>query len=113
MSKETEIRESPFQYLKRREDNTAFTDEIVNNWYIARTYVLDKLNDVHFSPGENRHLHVIIEGDSPLMLAVVRQVALSAHYINFVEYDQFDQLVCKNRSVMTLVSQKEAQELIS
>lgn len=113
MSKETEIRESPFQYLKRREDNSAFTDEIVNNWYIARAYVLDKLKDVHFSPGENRHLHIIIEGDSPLMLAVVRQVALSAHYINFVEYDQFDQLVCRNRSVITLVSQKEARELIS
>lgn len=113
MSKETEIRESPFQYLKRREDNSAFTDEIVNNWYIARAYVLDKLKDVHFSPDENRHLHVIIEGDSPLMLAVVRQVALSAHYINFVEYDQFDQLVCRNRSVITLVSQKEARELIS
>ena len=114
MSKETKIkREKPFQYLKRREDNSAFTDEIVNNWYIARAYVLDKLKGVHFSSGENRHLHVILEGDSPLMLAVARQVALSAHYINFVEYDQFDQLVCRNRTVITLVSQKEAQELIS
>ena len=106
-------REHPFEYLRRKEDDSAFPKEIVNNWYIARAFVLEKLKDVYFVPGANEHLHVIIEGDSPVMLAVARQVALSAHYINFVEYDALDRLVCKNRSVITLVSQKETSQLIA
>lgn len=100
------LRERPFEKLRRRAGGEAFDEATVRNWYIARAYVLDKLKDTAFTPGQNAHLHVVVDGDSPLMLALVRQTALCAHYLNFVEYDQFDRLACSNRSVITIVSGK-------
>lgn len=97
------IKEKPFEYLKRMGNGEKFEKEIVNNWYIARAFVLDKLKNVAFKPDSNAHLHVVVADDSPLMLAVVRQVALSAHYINFKE--KRDDEDCHNRTVITLVSQ--------
>jgi hypothetical protein len=47
------------------------------------------------------------------MLAVLRQVALTAHYPNYVEYDAFEQLVCRNRTVITLISDKDAASIVS
>ena len=90
------VRERPFEYLRRQNTNEPFSEETVRNWYVARAYVLDKLKDVSFAPGSGKHLHAIVEGDSPLMLAIVRHLALTAHYLNFVEYDAFNRLVCKN-----------------
>lgn len=101
-----------FEYLRRQADNEPFSEEVVRNWYIARAFVLDKLKNVSFAPGCNRHLHVVVEGDSPLMLAVLRQVVLSAHYPNFVEYDMFNRLVCKNRSVITLISDMDTDSIV-
>ena len=106
------VRERPFEYLRRRETNESFPEEPVRNWYMARAYVLDKLKEVSFVPGESNHLHAVVEGDSPLLLAVVRQLALSAHYLNFVEYDAIGRLVCANRTVITLVSHKEADVIL-
>lgn len=105
--------EKPFEYLRRMNTNEPFSEETVKNWYIARAFVLGKLKDISFAPGSNGHLHVQIDGDSPLMLAVLRQVALCAHYPNFVEYDQFNNLVCKNRTVITLVSNKSAEDIVA
>ena len=106
------VRERPFEYLRRRGTDEPFPEETVKNWYIARAYVLDKLKNISFAPGSGEHLHAVVDGDSPLMLAVARQLALSAHYLNFVEHDAFDRLVCRNRTVITLVSRKEAADIL-
>ena len=105
MTKEIKT-ETPFDYLTHK-DGKAFSRETINHWYIARAYVLDKLKNFVFAPNDYGHLHVVVTDDSPLMLAVVRQVALSAHYVNYVEYDVYGKLVCTNRTVITLVSQNE------
>ena len=89
--------EKPFEYL-RRKDGTAFAPEVVKNWYEARAYVLEKLKDTAIGPESNEHLHVVVTGDSPLMLSVVRQVALIAHFANF------DDTKDGNRTMITIVS---------
>lgn len=109
--KETQFRERPFEFL-RRKDYVPFPEETVRNWYIARAYVLDKLKDVSFPPNSTGHLSVVVDGDSPLMLSVLRQTALSAHYLNFEEYDRLGRQSCRNRTVITLVSRMEASGII-
>lgn len=97
--------ESPFEYLIRKNNEQGketgkkeiFDSDIVNDWYKARAYVLDKLAGVIISPNDNRHLHVVIEGTSPLMLSVVRHVALSAHFVNYDEGSRY------NRTVVAIV----------
>lgn len=89
--------ERPFEYLKRKDDKN-FSSEIVKNWYYARAFVLDQLKDVAFKADDGHHLHVVLKGDSGLMLSVARQVALSAHYLNFDEEKK------GNRTIITIVS---------
>lgn len=89
-------KEKPFEYLKRK-DGTDFSTETVNNMYVARAYVLDKLKGVAICQGSKEQLRVVITSDSPLMLAVARQVALSAHYANYDEKSPI-------RTVITIVS---------
>ncbi len=79
-----DYKEKPFEFLKRK-NGEGFSPETIKNWYIARAYVLEKLKDVAICQGSKEHLEVTIAGDSPLMLSVARQVALSAHYANFDE----------------------------
>lgn len=74
--------EKPFELL-RKKDGSEFSAETIRNWYVARAYVLDRLQS---KP-------VVITSDSDLMLAVARQVALSAHFINV------------SHTVITIVSQ--------
>ena len=106
------VRERPFEYLRRRDTNEPFPGDTVRNLYVARAYVLDILKDTSFAPGSCAHLRAVVDGDCPLLLAVVRQLALSAHYPNFVEYDPFDRLVCLNRTVITVVTQKETDDIL-
>lgn len=94
--------EKPFQYLRRMDNGDFFGEETVRNWYIARAYVLERLKDVAFGPGSHSHLHVLVTDDSPLLLSVVRQVALSAHYINYDEGNEDESR--RNRTVITLAS---------
>jgi hypothetical protein len=89
--------EKPFEYLKRK-DGTAFSPDIVKNWYKARVYVLNKLKNVTYAPATKAHLQVVVTSDTPAMLSVVRQVALSAHFPNFKE------TTGQNRSIITIVS---------
>ena len=102
------LTEKPFEYLKRKEDNKPFEEDVVKNWYKARAFVLDKLKDVAVEPTSGDHLHVVVDVDqddkqlSPLMLSVVRQIALSAHYLNFFEGSEKEE-PC-HRTVITLVS---------
>lgn len=107
------MRERPFEYMRRKLEGTAFPEETVRNWYIARAYVLDLLKDIAIGPGSGEHLEVTVEGDSPLMLAIVRQLALSAHFVNFEEYDRFNRLSCRNRSVIRLLSDKEPDAIVA
>ena len=80
------IRESPFEFLRDKNGNK-FSEETVKNWYKARAYVLDKL--------PKTQTNVLVYSDSPLMLSVVRHLALYAHYIS------------KKPTVITLVSQNK------
>lgn len=89
--------ERPFEYLKGKDDKN-FSSEIIKNWYYARAFVLDWLKEVAFKANDGHHLHVVLKGDSGLMLSVARQVALSAHYLNFDEEKK------NNRTVITIVS---------
>ncbi len=89
--------ETPFEYLKRK-DGTSFSDDVIKNWCKARAFVLDRLKNVAFKADDANHLHVVLKGDSGLMLSVARQVALSAHYLNFDEEKK------ANRTIITIVS---------
>lgn len=100
-------KERPFEYLRRRDNGQPFSEEIVRNWYFARAYVLDLLKDIAIAPGASESVHVAVCGDSPLMLSVVRQLALSAHFVNYEEYDIFGKLSCRNRTLITVVSSRK------
>ena len=89
-------KEKPFEYL-RRKNGDRFSEDIIKNWYIARAYVLEKLKNVAIGQGSKEHLQVVVTSDSPLMLSVVRYVALLAHYANFDETQP-------NRTLITIVS---------
>ena len=101
-------KERPLEKLRRR-TGELFDESIVRNWYLSRAYVLEKLKDIVLSPDSDVSLKVIVEVDGckGLMLSVVRQVALSAHYPNYIEYDTFGNYVRKNRSVIIIVSHDE------
>ena len=112
MKKKT-LRERPFEYLRSLDSNQPFPEETVRNWYMARAYVLDALKEVAFIPGAGEHLHAVVDGDSPLMLSVLRQLALSAHYVNYGEYDLLGRYCGKNRTVLTIVSNKDKDVLLN
>lgn len=73
--------------------------ESVENWYVARHYVLDILQFGRFSisPSSSKHINIIIDGVSDLMLCIARQIALVAHYPNF------DETSGSNRTVITML----------
>ena len=97
---------TPLDFL-RRKNGDEFSPEVYINWCKAREYVIEKLKDTFFCPDDDRHLHAMVDGDTPIMLSIVRQLALSTHYPNYVEYDVSGSLVCKNRTVITIKSQNE------
>lgn len=96
-------KEQPFEYLRRKATGERFEKEVYDNWYKARAFVLDKLKDVAFEADSGEHLRVVVQGDSPLMLSAVRQVALSAHYMNYDEENPIE--TKRKRTVITIVSQ--------
>lgn len=73
--------------------------ESVDNWYLARHYVLNILQFGRFSipPSSSKHINIIIDGVSDLMLCIARQIALVAHYPNF------DETSGSNRTVITIL----------
>ncbi len=69
------------------------------NWYKARHYVQKFLMPMYgtaISPNSSERLHVVFEDVSPLMMAVVRQICLIAHYPNF------DEETGRNRTSITI-----------
>lgn len=93
------VKEKPFEYL-RRKNGDPFSVDTINNWYVAHAYVLEKLKNVTIGPTSKENLHVVVMSDTPLMLSIVRQTALAAHYANFDEK-------YANRSIITIVSQNK------
>lgn len=112
MSRKT-MRERPFEYLRRQQTGEPFSQETIKNWYVARSFVLERLKQISFAPGSNQHLNVVLDGDSPLMLAVLRHVALYSHYPNFIEYDALGHLACLNRTCITLISNRDADAIVA
>ncbi len=106
--KQEVLRERPFEYLRRLDGMEPFPKEVVRNWYVARAFVLEKLKDISFAPDADTHLHAVVDGDSPLMLSVVRAISLSAHYLNYVESYPDEHRPCRNRTVISLVTAKDA-----
>lgn len=90
-------------YLKHK-DGSPFSEETVTNWYKGRAYVLEKLKDVAIGPASNERLRVVVRGDTPLMLSVVRHVAMSAHYANYDEENPEKEK--RKRTVITLESNR-------
>ncbi len=73
--------------------------ELVENWYFARAYVeestiYNKLCCV--DAGGEAPLQIAVEGASPKMCAIIRELILRAHYIEFREEDH------RNQSVITV-----------
>lgn len=87
--------EAPFKYLPHQ------SEEIVQNWYRARAYVLSLLKD-QLDPSVSRpkRWHFIVNGDSALMLSVVRHLALYAHFI-----------LSEENTTISIVSKKKADEI--
>lgn len=112
MRKKVIVRERPLEYMRRRSDGSPYLSEVVRNWYKARAYVLDRLKEVVIGPDSREHLQVVVDGDSPLMLAVLRQLCLSSHFVNFEEYDFRGRLSCGNRTELTLVSRMDAASVV-
>lgn len=76
-----------FQLLKRM-NGKPFEDDVVRNWYLARHYVLKHFNEwigEGIGPNSGNTFNVIVDGCSPLMYSVVRQIALVAHFSNYDE----------------------------
>ena len=67
-------------------------------WYRARNYVLNvmpALDGNGIKPDSNKHVHVILENMSDIMLAVARQIALITHYPNY------DEVKGENKTIIT------------
>lgn len=91
----------PFEYLEHQ------TDGITDNWHKARVFVLDRLiNILNSAQTLPQAWHFVVKGDSDLLLSVVRNLVLYAHFTNYEEkYDCYDNLSCKNRTVISLVTE--------
>lgn len=108
-------KEKPFELL-RKKNNEFFSKETIRNWYIARAFVLEKLRELEgnelFSPNSNKHLHVVLMDDDNRMLSVARQIALSAHYLNFDEDCEGE--MSRQRTIITIVTHdKDIKERLS
>lgn len=102
-------KEKPFEYM-RRKNGDRFSVDTVKNWYVARAYVMEKLKNVAISQGSKELLQVAVTSDSPLMLSVVRQVALLAHFANYDETHPIRTvilIVSKNRQLIEELGKEE------
>lgn len=99
------MKEKPFELLKRK-SGESYGESVTRNFYIARAYVLDLLNrltkEYSFTPGSNEALHFVIPETGSRMLAVARQLALYAHFINFKEEAEDD--LPANRTTITFIT---------
>lgn len=96
-------KEDLFRML-RRSDGKEFEENVVRNWYQARSYVFKSLEsqDVFYNMiHKYQKVNVVLEGTSELMMAVARQIALLVHYPTFD-----DATDSKNRTTVTILFDK-------
>lgn len=100
-------KEDLFRML-RRSDGKEFEENVVRNWYRARSYVLKNLesqdkfyNMIH----KRQKVNVVLEGTSELMMSVARQIALLVHY------PTFDDATRSNRTTVTILFDKSEMPL--
>lgn len=103
------MKEDLFKYLNKK-DGTIINDDVKKSWYEARAYVLHNLPAWEDKEGidkdSSKHLEFVIGGTSALMLSVVRQIALSAHYTNFNGADG------SNATVISILCGNNEKEMI-
>ena len=97
------FREQPFEYLNPS------SEAILHNWYQARAYVLNLLLETLRSADTfPTNWHFVVDGDSDLMLSVVRHLALYAHFISYKEsYNSEGKFIGENRTIISIVSKTE------
>lgn len=99
-----DYREKPFELL-RKKNGEKFSEETIREWYVTRSFVLQKLTENEYNhpflPGSKEQLHVVLCGDDSRMLSVARQFAMYAHFLNFDE-DGDDGIL--RRTIITIVS---------
>ena len=98
--------ESPLGYICHS------SEDMVLNWYKARAYVLHLIK-VELSKSKEMipWWHFIVENDSGLMLAVVRHLALYAHFITYEECDKLGNPTRNNKTVITLCTRKKTEKI--
>lgn len=103
------MKEDLFKYLNKK-DGTPISDDVKKCWYEARAYVLHNLPVWESKEGigknSSKNLEFVIEGSSTLMLSVVRQIALSAHYTNFKDTDG------SNATIISIPCDNSEKEMI-
>lgn len=109
------LKEHPFE-LMRRKSGDKYSDSIIKNFYIARCYGLSLLKEIAenepFAPGCKKSLHIVFENTEDRMLFVARQIALSAHFLNFQE--EGDDEPPQNRTTLTfLTSDQNIKTILS
>ena len=90
--------------LKRLDIN----DSERKDWYYARQYVLDvlpPLDRTGIEPSSSTHVHVVTNSTDNLMLAIIRQICLIAHYPNFNEETG------ANRTIITICTKNPSDAL--
>lgn len=90
--------------LKRLDIN----DSERKDWYYARQYVLDvlpPLDRTGIEPSSFTHVHVVTNSTDNLMLAIIRQICLVAHYPNFNEETG------ANRTIITICTKNPSDAL--
>lgn len=106
--------------LACKRGNISNREEFVGNWYLARAYVDSELSEQLCRFDEKgkvkEPLHLTVDGASPMMCAIVRELILRAHYYDFIE--PADNQYKKNPSLITILckeglEQKVEEQLLS
>ncbi len=78
-----------FQYTEDLLQSLTEDNDLIDNWYRAREYVgvnlMDRMCRMNAKGKFTKPLHIVTEGTSPLMCAIIREIILRAHYYDFDE----------------------------
>lgn len=81
-------------YYENQIDNKEL---FIDNWYKARAYAQQNLQDILCRIKKSGTLKITVNSVSPLMCAIIREIILRAHYTDFVEpkngYPKYNQTV--------------------
>ena len=60
-------------------------EDLVREWYFARSFVEQRLNNILYRKDNGGAPKFVINGVSSQMCAIIREIILRAHYTDFVE----------------------------